>query len=39
MPAALAPVDLETDMHHPAAAPDADIIFRQFHPVSIMLYL
>jgi hypothetical protein len=38
MPASLAPVDLEANMHHLAAAPDANVI-AQFPFIVILLYL
>jgi hypothetical protein len=30
VPAAFAPVDLEANVHHPAAAPDANVFAAQF---------
>jgi hypothetical protein len=37
--AGLAPVDLETNVHHRAAAPDANVIVAQFPFIVILLYL
>jgi hypothetical protein len=39
VPAGLAPVDLEANVHHPAAAPDADVVVAQFPFIVILLYL
>jgi hypothetical protein len=39
MAAGLAPVDLETNVHHLAAAPDANVVVAQFPFIAILLYL